>query len=146
MISPTLGPSLSVARRGPHIGDCNESYADRHVEILYDRTWSMAAVHFEDWITRKRSLRPSLWESAYVGYQAVTSVTARTALGRLRVHSLPGRAPGIGHTAENQQGQICGLCEPLRQARAVCGGTALSGGSGRLRQRLLRASSSADRA
>ena len=42
----------------------------------------MAAVHFEDWITRKRSLRPSLWESAYVGYQAVTSVTARTALGR----------------------------------------------------------------
>ena len=59
-----------------------QSYADRHVEILYDRTWSMAAVHFEDWITRKRSLRPSLWESAYVGYQAVTSVTARTALGR----------------------------------------------------------------
>ena len=42
----------------------------------------MAAVHFEDWITRKRSLRPSLWESAYVGYQAVTSVTDRTALGR----------------------------------------------------------------
>ena len=84
MISPTLGPSLSVARRGPHIGDCNESYADRHVEILYDRTWSMAAVHFEDWITRKRSLRPSLWESAYVGYQAVTSVTARTALGKVR--------------------------------------------------------------
>ena len=37
----------------------------------------MAAVHFEDWITRKRSLRPSLWESAYVGYQAEDETASR---------------------------------------------------------------------
>ena len=55
--------------------------------LLTVRNWSMAAVHFEDWITRKRSLRPSLWESAYVGYQAETSVTARTALGRLPAYT-----------------------------------------------------------
>ena len=78
----------------------------------------MAAVHFEDWITRKRSLRPSLWESAYVGYQAVTSVTARTALGRLRVHSLPGRAPGIGHTGQGHSTLIHRKTHPLTKEAA----------------------------
>ena len=72
------------------------------MEIPHDGIWSMAAVHFEDWITRKRSLRPSLWESAYVGYQAVTSVTARTALGRYPPptdHPAPAPAPAQGQPA-----------------------------------------------
>ena len=79
-------------------------------------------------------------------FKTARSGQRTSAQGRLRVHALPGRAPGIRHTAENQQGQICGLCEPVRQAQAVCGGTVVSGGSGRLRQRLLRASTPADRA
>jgi hypothetical protein len=45
-------------------------------------TAAMADVHFEDGITLKRSLSPCLCESAYVGYQAETSVNARTAMGR----------------------------------------------------------------
>ena len=81
------------------------------MEIPHDGIWSMAAVHFEDWITRKRSLRPSLWESAYVGYQAVTSVTARTALGRkatFRRSSFP------LVTVMSAAGKPKKLCRPVR--------------------------------
>jgi hypothetical protein len=43
----------------------------------------MAGGRFEHWVTPKPSLRLRLWQSAYVGYQAMTSKTAKTAVGRL---------------------------------------------------------------
>jgi len=36
----------------------NQSYADRHVENPYDRTWSIAAARFIVQFTFKQSLRP----------------------------------------------------------------------------------------
>jgi hypothetical protein len=49
----------TVEREGRILGTAvRENCIAPYQPLTEDRFWSMAAVHFEDWITRKRSLRP----------------------------------------------------------------------------------------